>query len=142
VATAGQKHIKDTLTVGSLSLLLSRIALPKLSYAMLKQFAQFEIAEQETVAYVLNAIKTNAELAGRSPLRTDAEVMQNLDDTLHAGLELDREYHRQQVERHQKLLEFQEGYLKTPTTPIRPMSPNWRGGSSRSTSLCDLQKLG
>jgi hypothetical protein len=35
---------------GSLSLLLSRVAKSKVTHPMLKQFVDFEIAEQETVA--------------------------------------------------------------------------------------------
>ena len=55
---AQQKHLRDTMAVGSLSLLLSRIAQPKVTHPLLKQFTQFEIAEQETVADVLQAIQT------------------------------------------------------------------------------------
>ena len=36
LSPAREKHIKDTLTVGSLSLMLSRIALPKVNFARLK----------------------------------------------------------------------------------------------------------
>jgi hypothetical protein len=57
---AQHKHIMDTMAVGSLSLLLSRVAQPKVTHPLLKQFAQFEIAEQETVADVLKAIQTHA----------------------------------------------------------------------------------
>src|SRR5580658_6593349 len=57
---AHQKHIKDTMTVGSLSLMLSRIAQTKANHPLVKQFVEFEIAEQETVADVLKAFQTNA----------------------------------------------------------------------------------
>jgi hypothetical protein len=45
---------------GSLSLLLSRTAKSKVTHPLLKQFVDFEIAEQETVGGILKAIQTNA----------------------------------------------------------------------------------
>jgi len=61
---ARQKHIRDTMAYGSLSLLLSRAAKSKVTHPMLKQFVDFEIAEQETVADALKAIQTNAARSG------------------------------------------------------------------------------
>jgi putative membrane protein len=55
-----RKHINDTMTVGSLSLMLSRIARPQANNALLKRLIEFEIAEPETVADILKAIQTNA----------------------------------------------------------------------------------
>ncbi|MGA9846101.1 MAG: DUF4142 domain-containing protein [Roseiarcus sp.] len=148
------KHIKDTLTIGSLSLMLSRIALPRINNSQLKQFAQFEIAEQETVADVLNAIKTNAAPSGSVATPSDAEVMKNLDETgkaavekmrgLRAGVEFDREYHRQEVEGHQKLLEIQEAYLKAPDDLDETNAAKLARGMIKEhlALLADMQKLG
>jgi putative membrane protein len=121
---ARQKHIRDTTAYGSLSLLQSRIAKPKVTHPMLKQFAEFEIAEQETVADALKAIQSNAAPTGTVPSPSDAELMQNLDDAgkasveklraMKSGSEFDRDYIRYQVEGHHKLLEIQEVYLKAP----------------------------
>jgi putative membrane protein len=121
---AQHKRITDTTAVGSLSLLLSRIAPPKVSHPLLKQFAQFEIAEPETVADVLKAIQTNAASTGAVQASTDADLMQNLDDAGKAsvekfraqrpGAQFDRDYIRYQVEGHRKLLDIQEVYLKAP----------------------------
>jgi len=121
---ARQKHLRDTKAVGSLSLLLSRAALPKVTHPLLKQFAQFEIAEQETVADVLTAMQMNAAPKGTVQAPSDAELMQNLDaagkasvEKLRAersGSQYDRDYVRYQVEGHRKLLDIQEVYLKTP----------------------------
>jgi putative membrane protein len=121
---AQHKHIMDTMAVGSLSLLLSRIAQTKATHPLLKQFTQFEIAEQETVADVLKAIQTNAAPKGAVQAPTDAELMQNLDDAgkasveklqaLGVGSEFDRDYIHYQVEGHRKLLDIQEVYLKAP----------------------------
>jgi putative membrane protein len=121
---ARQKHIRDTMAYGSLSLLLSRAAKSKVTHPMLKQFVDFEIAEQETVADALKAIQTNAAPSGSIPSPSDADLMQNLDDAgkasveklraLKAGFEFDRDYIRYEIEGHRKLLDIQEVYLKAP----------------------------
>ena len=121
---ARQKHIKETMAYGSLSLLLSRMAKPKVSHPLVKQFVDFEIAEQETVADVLKAIQTNAAPSGTIPSPSDAELMQNLDEAgkasveklraMKAGSEFDRDYIRYEVEGHRKLLDIQEVYLRAP----------------------------
>jgi len=46
-------HAKDTGMVGSLSLLQSRLAVEKASDAKVKQFATWEVAEQETIGDIL-----------------------------------------------------------------------------------------
>ena len=119
---ARQKHIQETTAYGSLSLLLSRMARSKVTHPLLKQFVDFEIAEQETVGGILKAIQTNAAPSGETPSPSDADLMQNLDDAgkasveklraLGAGSEFDRDYIRYEVEGHRKLLDIQEVYLK------------------------------
>jgi putative membrane protein len=119
---AQRKHIHDTTTVGSLSLMLSRIALPKANHPLLKQFVEFEIAEQETVADILKAIDTNAAPTGSVESPSDAALMQNIDDagkasvenlrSLHSGPQFDHDYIQYEVEGHRKLLDIQEVYLK------------------------------
>jgi putative membrane protein len=121
---AQQKHIRDTSAFGSLSLLLSQAAKSKVSHPLLKQFVEFEIAEQETVGGILKAIQTNAAPSGETPSPGDADLMQNLDDAgkasveklraLKAGSAFDRDYIRYEIEGHRKLLDIQEVYLKSP----------------------------
>ena len=94
--------------IGSLSLLLSRTAKSKVTHPLLKQFVDFEIAEQETVGGILKAIQTNAAPSGETPSPSDADLMQNLDDAgkasveklraLKAGSEFDRDYIRYEIE--------------------------------------------
>ena len=84
---AQQKHIRDTTAYGSLSLLLSRMAKSKVAHPLLKQFVDFEIAEQETVGGILKAIQTNAAPSGATPSPSDADLMQNLDDAGKASVE-------------------------------------------------------
>src|ERR1700733_15331058 len=86
-ADARQKHIRDTTAYGSLSLLLSRMAKSKVTHPLLKQFVDFEIAEQETVGGILKAMQTNAAPSGETPSPSDADLMQNLDDAGKASVE-------------------------------------------------------
>jgi len=122
LSEAQRKHINDTMSVGSLSLMLSRIARPKADNALLKQFIEFEIAEQETVADIMNTIKTNAAPSGSIKNPTDAELMQNLDADgkaavekmrgLRGGPAFDHDYVQYEIEGHRKLLDIQEAYLQ------------------------------
>ena len=121
LSDAQRKHLNDTMAVGSLSLMLSRIALPKANNALLKQFVEFEIAEQETVADILKTIQANAP-TGSIEAPSDEELMQNLDNlgkaaveklrALRPGSEFDHDYIQYEVEGHRKLLDIQEAYLK------------------------------
>ena len=150
---ASQKHIKDTMQVGSLSLLMSRDALPKLTYPKLKQFADFEIAEQETVADVLKALQSNAAPNGSVPSPAEAELMQNLDDAqramiakmreMKAGLAFDREYIQQQLDGHRKLLEIQETYLRAPDNLDQTNAAKLARGMIKEhlTLLGDLERM-
>lgn len=149
-----QKYIKDTLAVGSMSLILSRMALPKVNDAHLKQFTQFEIAEQETVADVLNALKTNASPMGSIPSPTDAEAMQNLNEAgkatvekfrgLKAGSAFDRVFIQTEIDAHRLLLGFQEAYLKSPDDLDATNVAKLAQGVIKEhlTLLGDMQKTG
>ena len=151
---AQQKHIMETMAVGSLSLLLSRIAQPKVTHPLLKQFTQFEIAEQETVADVLKAIQTNAAPKGTIQAPTDAEVMQNLDEAgkasveklraQPAGAQFDRDYIRYEVEGHRKLLDIQEVYLRAPDNLDQTNVAKLARGMIKEhlTLLADMDKVG
>src|ERR1700722_1550257 len=77
---AQQKHIRDTTAYGSLSLLLSRMAKSKLTHPLLKQFVEFEIAEQETVGGILKAIQTNAAPSGETPSPGEGDSITNLSE--------------------------------------------------------------
>lgn len=121
---ARQTHIRDTLAAGSLSLLISRIAEPKVRTPMLKQFAGFEIAEQETIASILKAIQNGEAPNGAVAAPSDAEAMQNLDPAgraaveklrqMNASVAFDREYMRAEIDGHNRLLEIQQAYLRAP----------------------------
>jgi predicted outer membrane protein len=51
-----KKHILETLQVGTMSLEASRIAVNRAKEPMVKQFANFEVAEQETIGEILKPL--------------------------------------------------------------------------------------
>jgi putative membrane protein len=118
---ADAKHIADTSRVGSLALLTSRLAKQRASNAEVKQFANFEVAEQETAANVLTSIKNDDKPSGEVKPPSDAEAEAHLDAKGKAALEklrklsgaaFDKEYVKGQLEGHQALLKIQEDFLK------------------------------
>ena len=124
LSAARETHIKDTLAVGSLSLMLSRIARPKVNTPRLLQFTEFEIAEQETVANILTAIRNGEAPSGAVPSPSDAEAMQAIDPAgrsqvekfrqMGGGPAFDREYLRAEIDGHNRLLQIQQTYLRAP----------------------------
>ena len=117
------KHATETMKVGSLSLATARIGLEKASDPMVKQFAEFETAEQETIADILMSIKMDpSEAQGALKKPTKAEVDAQLDatgkdtvsklETASAGKAFDVEFVKGQLDGHKKLLTIQEDYLK------------------------------
>lgn len=124
---AEDKHAKDTMTVGALALLTSRIARQKASDARVKQFAEFETAEQETIADVLMTMQDPSKASGRVNAPSDSEAQQHLDSdgramvekmrSAQAGAGFDQEYVRGQIDGHNKLLRIQEDYLASGKDP-------------------------
>jgi len=123
MSDAVRAHIKDTMTVGSLSLITSRIAQSKLKHPMGKQFADFEVAEQNTIADILKSrMMQAAKPMGDVKAPTDAEVEGNLDakgkdmvEKLRAmkeGPEFEKAYIKAQIDGHKQLLDIQDTYLK------------------------------
>ena len=118
-----QEYIRQSLTASSLSLAISRIAAQKAQTDDLKEFAQLEESEQETLADVLKSLSVqNASFSDRSVRRPgDAEVEQHLDlrgrqvlEKLRAegaGAEFDRDYMGALATGHLELLRIQDAYL-------------------------------
>jgi putative membrane protein len=118
---AETKHQQDTMRVGSLSLATSRLAVQKAQNASLKQFANFEVAEQETIAEVLKSMQGAAVTTGQGKA-TNAEAQDQMDakgkEMLQklqkaSGVEFDAEYLKGQKEGHQELLKIQESYISS-----------------------------
>jgi putative membrane protein len=122
LGAAENQFIQQTTQIGSLSLALSRIAEPKVRAAKLREFARFEIAEQETVGDVLKSLHDpRLPIQGTVPSPSDADVeshIQAQDRELvekmraaPAGSDFDRDYVKAQTDGHEKLLRIQEDYL-------------------------------
>lgn len=120
MGAAEQKHVMDTMAAGSMSLAASRVAVKKARDEDVKQFAMFEVAEQETIADVLMSMMDPSKASGKIKPPSDAEVRQNVPQNEQAmldkmqqmdGKEFDGAYIKAQTEGHQKLLRIQEDYL-------------------------------
>lgn len=118
--TAEATHTKDTQATGSLALISSRLAVKNASDSYVREFANLEVAEQETIADVLKTMSTNAQPTGTVKAPTDDEAAAHLDAAGKAAIEklksvkgaaFDRAYVQAQIEGHQKLLGIQESYL-------------------------------
>jgi putative membrane protein len=126
--SSDHEYIRQSLVSSSLSLAVSRIAAERLQVDDLKEFAQLEVAEQETLADVLKSLMVqNAGLTERTIRRPgDAEVEQNLDlrgrevlekmRTESAGADFDRAYLGVLANGHLELLRIQETYLDSGRT--------------------------
>lgn len=113
---AESRHLQQTMMLGSTTLEASRIAKEKAQNADVKQFAEFEVAEQETISEILRAMPMQGTGASAPPPapQTDAksrEMIQKLQST-GAGRTFDREYVQGQIDGHRQLLAVQEDYLK------------------------------
>lgn len=119
---AETKHVSGTKAVGSLSLASSRVALEKASDAMAKEFAKWEVAEQETIADILKTMESGSDKAegalhppGEAEVEAmiDAEGKKKLADLkAMSGAGFDKAYVTAQLDGHKKLLDIQEAYLK------------------------------
>jgi putative membrane protein len=123
---AEQKHVMDTMAVGSMSLLASRVAVKKVRDDDIKEFAEFEVAEQETIADVLMSMMDPSKATGKSNPPSESEARRNVPQDEHAtlqqmeqmeGKEFETAYVRAQTEGHQKLLRIQEDYLASGKDP-------------------------
>jgi putative membrane protein len=122
-AASDDDYIRQTLAAGSLSLALSRIAEGKLQTDDLREFAQLETAEHETLADVLKSLQSPALADGTMKPPSEAEAEQLLDQhgreelekmrAAPAGAEFDREYLVAQTNGHLELLRIQETYLSS-----------------------------
>jgi putative membrane protein len=98
-------YVQQTLTVGTVALQTSQVALEKAQDAMVKEFAQLEVSEQQAIASVLAATE-----AGKTPPEVPQEkaaMVQQLTD-MEAGPEFDMAYLDGQISGHQELLAIQQ----------------------------------
>jgi putative membrane protein len=99
-----KKHILETLQVGTMSLEASRLAVERAKEPMVKQFANFEVSEQETIGEILKPLA-----AGDPPLDPRQPVlMKKLESS---GGNFEHDYVEAEIEGHNRLLQIQEAYL-------------------------------
>jgi putative membrane protein len=127
-AASEQEYVRQSLTASAFALAASRLAASKTKTDDLREFAQLETAEQETLADVLKSLTAqNASTSDRMIRRPgDAEVEQNLDQRGRqmlerlraepAGAEFDRAYLGALANGHLELLRIQETWLDSGRT--------------------------
>jgi putative membrane protein len=121
-------HIQQTMAIGSLTLLVSRLATEKISIPKLKEFALLEAAEQGTMLDVLKTLQSPSQIKGTVVPLADADLEAQLVPlglqifkkmrSMEAGADFSREFFLVQSEAHQQLLRIQEDYLKLGRVPI------------------------
>jgi predicted outer membrane protein len=102
---AEERHARDTLMIGAVALETSRIALSRASRPLVRQFAEFEVEENSTLAQILG------ELTGMTPpppAPADRRLIERLQRA--RAPQLDREYLLGQIDGHRRALEVQERY--------------------------------
>ncbi len=118
-AGSDDAYIRQTLAAGYLLLALSRMAQAKLQADDLREFAQLETAEQETLADVFKTLRNAAPTDRTMKPQGGAEVEQRGRDELEkmrgvpAGNEFDRKYLEAQTSGHLELLRIQEAYVNS-----------------------------
>ena len=104
---AERRHAMDTLRVGGLALRTSQMAQGKARGPRVREFADFEVAEQTTIAEIIR------EMSGMTPPPPDARartVMARLERA--QGRAFEDAYVAAQIEGHNELLGIQERYLR------------------------------
>jgi putative membrane protein len=111
------QHVAATLAYGAASLDASRLAIKKTTRPSVRRFAEFEIAEQDTLAALLNEVG-----AARNsiPPQREPKIEEKADLKRMEGLSqgFDQAYVGAQVKGHRELLELQERYLQRGQEPV------------------------
>ncbi|PDT41151.1 MULTISPECIES: DUF4142 domain-containing protein [Sinorhizobium] len=119
---AERKHARSAMRVGALSLAASRTAENTTSDALLKQFAKWEIAEQEAASNVLRSMEPYGGTSDGSGPPADAQLETMLDAEGRTALEklrslqgpaFDKAYVLLQSDGHKKLLAIHEEYVRS-----------------------------
>jgi putative membrane protein len=105
MGTAEMKHAEQTLTVGSVALDTSKVAQQKAQNAWVKKFANYEVAEQTTIAEILKQMGA----APGKPSEKHVAMLKKLQSA--SGPAFDAEYVSGQIEGHTELLKIQEDYI-------------------------------
>lgn len=121
---ADGQYVQQVLAAGTISLQTSNFALSKAQHPRVKQFADFEVAEQNTLSEVMHSMADPAatsststgaqQAASTAPElpQSDAAAMERMSKA-QAGAAFDKDYVTLQLKGHQDLLAIQERYLKS-----------------------------
>ncbi|WP_194164568.1 DUF4142 domain-containing protein [Microvirga thermotolerans] len=120
---ADREYIQQTLATGTVSLQASNFALSKAQNPRVKQFAHFEVAEQNTLSEVLRSMAepaaTSSTTAGAQQAASTAPELPQADaaamerrSKAQGGAAFDKDYVAMQLKGHQDLLAVQERYLQ------------------------------
>jgi predicted outer membrane protein len=103
---AERRHAMDTLRVGSVALRSSQLAQSRARMPRAREFANFEVMEQTTIADIIR------EMSGMTPPPPDRRAMAMMANLERArGRAFDMAYVMAQIDGHQELLQIQERYL-------------------------------
>lgn len=120
---ADHQYIQQALALSTVSLQQSNFALSKAQNPRLKQFAEFEIGEQNNLADILHTFADPAATASTTSgaqaaastapelSQQDSAAMERLSKA-QPGAAFDREYLTLQLQGHQRLLKLQEDQIK------------------------------
>jgi putative membrane protein len=121
---ADRQYIQQALALSTVSLQQSNFALSKAQNPRLKQFAEFEIGEQNNLTDILHTFADPAATASTTSgaqasastapelSQDDSAAMERLSKA-QPGAAFDRDYVTLQIQGHQKLLKLQEDQLKS-----------------------------
>jgi putative membrane protein len=101
-----REHAMETLAVGTIALETARIAEEKAQNAWVKKFAQYEVAEQTTLAGILKSM-------GAEPPKLTDKQSAVITKTKEAkpGESFDKDFLANQLDGHNELLKIQEAYI-------------------------------
>ncbi len=120
---ADRQYVQQLLALSTVSLQQSNFALSKAQNPRVKQFAEFEIGEQNLLTDIMhsfadpNATASTTQGAQQSAAtapelpQKDSQAMERLSKA-QPGAAFDRDYVTLQIQGHQELLKLQEDYLK------------------------------
>ncbi len=122
---AEQQWLTNTMMTGMVALETSRIALQKAQDEDMKQFAKFEVDEQQGLSEVLQSMMGTDGASGTAGTASGSgsagmpqmdakhrEMVQKLQQTS-AGAAFDKEYRQGQIQGHRELLQIQENFIKS-----------------------------
>ncbi len=114
---AEQQWMMQTMMTGMVALETSKLAQQKAQDDDLKQFAKFEVDEQQGLSEVLRSMQdggSGANATASGGMQMDAKQRDMVEKLQKAsGSSFDKEYHQGQVQGHKELLQIQDNFIKS-----------------------------